>query len=140
MGAACCVASREKTITNASNSDVLHRNIRHSPSWSFRWDHRGRVAGEETSMSWFSDAVSRNAGSEETKLDSAYASEEGSPLDNFRRRASSQKSEVASGHVRTPASGKYRHHFMNSNFFYWVLSTIFSIFFHLISLAFFWLV
>lgn len=106
MGAACCVAVREKTITNTSNSDILHRNIRHSPTWSFRWDHRGRVAGEETSMSWFSDAVSRNDGSE-AKLESAYVSEEGSPLEHFQRRTShkSSVSEGAAGHVRTSASG-----------------------------------
>lgn len=107
MGAACCIAVREKTITNASNSDILHRNIRYSPTWSFRWDHRGRVAGEETSMSWFSDGVSRHDGSE-TKCESAYVSEEGSPLEHFRRHTSQKSplSEGAAGHVRTPTSVK----------------------------------
>lgn len=106
MGAACCVAVKEKTITNASNSDILHRNVRCSPTWSFRWDHRGRVAGEETSMSWFSDGVSRNDGSE-TKFESAYVSEEGSPLEHFQRRTSqkSSLSEATAAHLRTPASG-----------------------------------
>lgn len=106
MGSACCVAAREKTITNGSNSEILHRNIRYSPTWSFRWDHRGRVAGEETSISWFSDGISRNEGSE-NKYESAYVSEEGSPLEHFRRRAShkSSISEGTTGNVRTPASG-----------------------------------
>ncbi|PON77392.1 43kDa postsynaptic protein [Trema orientale] len=105
MGAACCVAVKENTITNGSNSEILHRNIRCSPTWSFRWDHRGRVAGEETSMGWLSDGVSRNDGSE-TKFESAYVSEEGSPLEHFRRRTSqkSSLSEGAAGHLRTPAS------------------------------------
>ncbi|KAL5563061.1 hypothetical protein UlMin_032808 [Ulmus minor] len=105
MGSACCVAAREKTITNGSNSELLHRNIRHSPTWSFRWDHRGRVAGEETSTSWFSDGVSRNGGSE-TKFESAYVSEEGSPLEIFQSHGShkSSLSEQTAGHVRTPAS------------------------------------
>lgn len=104
MGAACCVAVREKTVTNASNTDILHRNIRYSPTWSFRWDHRGRVAGEETSMSWFSEGVSRNDGSE-TKCESANVSEEGSPLEHFRRQTSQKSplSEGAAGHVRTHA-------------------------------------
>lgn len=106
MGAACCVAVKEKTITNGSNSEILHRNIRCSPTWSFRWDHRGRVAGEETSVGWFSDGVSRNDGSE-SKFESAYVSEEGSPLEHFRIRTSekSSLSEGAAGHLRTPASG-----------------------------------
>ncbi|XP_015892489.3 uncharacterized protein LOC107426742 [Ziziphus jujuba] len=105
MGSACCVAAREKTITNGSNSEILHRNIRYSPTWSFRWDHRGRVAGEETSISWFSDGISRNEGSE-NKYESAYVSEEGSPLEHFRRRPShkSSISEETSGNLRTPAS------------------------------------
>jgi hypothetical protein len=107
MGAACCVAVKEKTITNGSTSEILHRNIRCSPTWSFRWDHRGRVAGEETSMSWFSDGVSRNDGSE-SKFESAYVSEEGSPLGHSRRRTSQKSSfsEGAAGQSRTPASDK----------------------------------
>lgn len=106
MGSACCVAAREKTITNGSNGEAINRNIRYSPTWSFRWDHRGRVAGEETSISWFTDGLSRNDGPE-IKYESAYGSEEGSPLEHFRRRIS-QKSSVSDGgtaNMRTPASG-----------------------------------
>ncbi|KAE8725618.1 60S ribosomal protein L44 [Hibiscus syriacus] len=105
MGAACCVAARDKTIVNGSGSEVLHRNIRYSPTWSFRWDNRGRVAGEDTSLSWFSDAVSRNDGSE-IKYESACASEDGILSDNFQSRTwqKSPISEATSGHVRTPAS------------------------------------
>lgn len=87
MGSACCVAARDRTITNGSSSDIVQRNVRYSPSWSFRWDNRGRVAGEETSMNWFSDGVSRNDGLDvksQTTVETAYASEEGSPLDSFR--------------------------------------------------------
>ncbi|KAG2705718.1 hypothetical protein I3760_05G069800 [Carya illinoinensis] len=104
MGSACCVAARDKTIPNGSSGEILHRNIRYSPSWSFRWDNRGRVAGEETSMGWSSDGLSRNDQSE-IKYEPSYA-EDGSPLENFRRRAwqKSLTSEGTGGHVRTPAS------------------------------------
>ncbi|XP_022636794.1 uncharacterized protein LOC106761962 isoform X2 [Vigna radiata var. radiata] len=85
MGAACCVAARDKTIQSGSTSDILHRNVRCSPTWSFRWDHRGRVAGEDISINWFSDGISRNDGSE-NKNESAYVSEDGSPLQNYQRK------------------------------------------------------
>ncbi|XP_017185945.1 uncharacterized protein [Malus domestica] len=106
MGSACCVAARDKTITNRANSEILHRNMRYSPTWSFRWDNRVGVAAEETSVSWFSDGVSRNDGSE-VKFESACVSEEGSPLEHFRRHTAqkSSVSEGTAGHVRTPASG-----------------------------------
>ncbi|KAL4317873.1 hypothetical protein GQ457_18G017220 [Hibiscus cannabinus] len=105
MGATCCVAARDKTIVNGSGSEVLHRNIRYSPTWSFRWDNRGRVAGEDTSISWFSDAVSRNDGSE-IKYESACASEDGISSESFQSRVwqKSPTSEGTAGQVRTHAS------------------------------------
>jgi hypothetical protein len=108
MGSACCVAARDKTIPNGSSGEILHRNIRYSPTWSFRWDNRGRVAGEETSIGWLSDGVSRNDRSE-IKYEPSSA-EEGSPLENSRR-CTWQKSlisEGTAGHVRTPASGTFQ--------------------------------
>ncbi|XP_057966182.1 uncharacterized protein LOC131156482 isoform X2 [Malania oleifera] len=70
---------RDKAIPNRLSSETVHRNVRYSPSWSFRWDNRGRVAGEvETSVSWLSDGVSRSYGSDiksGTHEDSTYASE-----------------------------------------------------------------
>ncbi|KAK2966019.1 hypothetical protein RJ640_017097 [Escallonia rubra] len=103
MGAACCVAAKDRTITNGSSSDILQRNIRYSPSWSFRWDNRGRVAGEETSTNWFSGGVSRNDGLDvksRTTAETTYASEEGSPLDSLRT-LTWQKSPVSEGHNST---------------------------------------
>lgn len=47
MGSACCVAAKSKEdlpISNSSNTS--HRNVRCSPTWSFRWENRRRVAGE----------------------------------------------------------------------------------------------
>ena len=107
MGAACCIAARDKTIVNGPGSEVLHRNIRYSPTWSFGWDNRGRVAGEDTSISWFSDVISQNDGSE-IKYESSCASEDGSPSEGFQSHMwqKSPTSEGTAVQVRTPASGK----------------------------------
>ncbi|KAJ7967283.1 RING/U-box superfamily protein [Quillaja saponaria] len=107
MGNACCVAAKDKTIINGSSDEILHRNIRYSPSWSFRWDNRGRVAGEDTTVNWFSDGASRNDGSG-NKYESTFASDDGSPSHNFQRR-SWQKSPISErtvGHMRTPVSDR----------------------------------
>ncbi|KAK4284763.1 hypothetical protein QN277_001547 [Acacia crassicarpa] len=84
MGAVCCVASKDtdKTLQSGSTNEILHRNTRYSPTWSFRWDHRRRVAGEDASMNWLSDAVSQNDGSED-KNDSAYKSDDGLSLQTY---------------------------------------------------------
>ncbi|KAI7727098.1 hypothetical protein M8C21_021033 [Ambrosia artemisiifolia] len=99
MGSACCVAARDRTITNGSNSDVIPRNIRYSPSWSVRWENRRRVAGEEASINWFSDGVVTNDrldNKSQTTVGTAYASEEGSPLESFRN-MTWQKSSPSEG-------------------------------------------
>ncbi|WCJ40938.1 RING/U-box superfamily protein [Euphorbia peplus] len=107
MGGACCVAARDKNIVSGPSSDILHRNIRHSPSWSFRWDNRGRVAGEETSVTWFSDANNGNEGPN-IKYSPAPASGDDSPLDSFQRCTwpKSPSSEGTATFRRTPASDR----------------------------------
>ncbi|KAK8518753.1 hypothetical protein V6N13_017975 [Hibiscus sabdariffa] len=108
MGAACCVAAGDKAIVNGSGSELLHRNIRCSPTWSFHWDSRRRVAGEDTSLNWFSDAVSRDDESE-VKYESACVSEDGILSESFRSRTW-QKSPTSEGtagvQLRTPASDR----------------------------------
>ncbi|KAM3758536.1 hypothetical protein ACB098_01G052100 [Castanea mollissima] len=84
MGSACCVAARDKTIPLRAGGESLHRNAIHSPSWSRRWDSRGRVAGENPSYQ-VSNGISQNVsmelkgslGSERGNL-----SDGGSPLEN----------------------------------------------------------
>lgn len=117
MGSACCVAAkettivaaRETTVTNGPTSEVVQRNVRYSPSWSFRWDNRRRVAGEET-MNWLSDGASRSGGLgvKSGTVETAYASEEGSPLDSSQILASQRSpiSERNSGNLRLPSPGK----------------------------------
>ncbi|KAF8109561.1 hypothetical protein N665_0094s0030 [Sinapis alba] len=84
MGNACCVAARDKMVLHVPNSSAPAER-RHSPTWSFRWDHnnRGRVAGEDSSLSWLSDGISRHDGSD-LKFESAFVSSQASPLDTFR--------------------------------------------------------
>ncbi|CAN4107516.1 unnamed protein product [Withania somnifera] len=87
MGSACCVAARDRAVINGSTSETLQSNVRYSPSWSFRCDTRGRVAGEETSVNWSSDGVGGNDRLEfksGTTVETLYASDEGSPLGSFR--------------------------------------------------------
>ncbi|KAH9608468.1 hypothetical protein KSS87_019063 [Heliosperma pusillum] len=85
MGAACCVAARDRTIHHASSDDIVHRNIRHSASWSFRWDSRVGVAGEDSSIGWISDVARRN---DELDVKSAtdvspHVSDGGSSLESY---------------------------------------------------------
>ncbi|XP_047322740.1 uncharacterized protein LOC124926538 [Impatiens glandulifera] len=97
MGSACCVAVKDRTITNNSSSrELSHRNVRYSPSWSFQWENRGRVAEEVTSVNW-SGQVSRTDQLEVKSgrtTETAFASELGSPLESFHR-LSWQKSPVS---------------------------------------------
>ncbi|CAA3011962.1 uncharacterized protein LOC111410080 [Olea europaea var. sylvestris] len=85
MGSACCVAAREPK-TKGSPSETLERHSRHSPSWSFRRDNRGRVAGEEQSEDWLHDGGAsshRLDAKSGTTVEIASASEGGSPLNSF---------------------------------------------------------
>lgn len=108
MGAACCVAAKDKTITNRPNSDALQRNAICSPSWSVRWDHRGRVAGEETSLNRLADGVNRNDRLEiksvRRVVGTAHGSEEGSPLEQTMRGQKSPVSERNARILRLPSS------------------------------------
>lgn len=109
MGSACCVAARDRTISNGATSENLHRNLRYSPSWSFRWDNRRRVAGEETSMNWSSDGASVNDRLEfksGTTAETGCPSVDGSPLDSFRSFAwqKSPTSEINMGRSVQPSS------------------------------------
>ncbi|KAL9231663.1 hypothetical protein vseg_006860 [Gypsophila vaccaria] len=85
MGAACCVAARDRTIHHGSSGEIAQRNIRHSASWSFRWDTRVGVAAEDASVGWMSDVASRNDALDvKSATDvSAHVSEAGSSLESY---------------------------------------------------------
>ncbi|KAF8377906.1 hypothetical protein HHK36_031294 [Tetracentron sinense] len=110
MGSACCVAAKDRTLPNRLNNETFHRNIRYSPSWSFQWDNRGRVAGEvENPTIEFAHGINRNVGLEIKRgidIETGNVSEGGSPLENFRT-PTSQKSPIherTAGNLITPAS------------------------------------
>ncbi|XP_031402036.1 uncharacterized protein LOC116211695 [Punica granatum] len=59
MGSACCVAARDRNIPNRTATEALQRSVLYSPSWSFRWENRRRVAGEiDNISSEFSHGIS----------------------------------------------------------------------------------
>lgn len=112
MGAACCVAAKDRTITDGSPSESLQRHAHYSPTWSFRWDNRGRIGGEETHATWSHDGGCANDRMEVksgTTVETVFASEEGSPIDSFQSVAW-QKSPISEGNggiSRLSSSCKY---------------------------------
>lgn len=100
MGSVCCVARKDRTLTNGTSGEILHRNAIYSPSWSFRWDNRRRVAGEIENISYApSHGISTNSSMEikgELIFDRGNLSGRGSPLGNFGT-PTSQKSPVHEG-------------------------------------------
>ena len=119
MGSACCVAGRDTTLTNGTSGETerrnvvyspLRRSVVYSPSWSFRWDNRRRVAGEIEIISEPSRGISTNSSMErkgELVLDRGNFSGQGSPLGTFGS-STSQKSPVHEGPgvKRVTTSGK----------------------------------
>ncbi|KAE9588365.1 hypothetical protein Lal_00003205 [Lupinus albus] len=86
MGAACCVAAKDHNLPTINEGQSLHRDVVCSPSWSFRWDSQGHVAGEiESTPYHVSRVVSRNVSMElKGSLSSGRGnlSDEGSTLEN----------------------------------------------------------
>ncbi|KMT00402.1 hypothetical protein BVRB_9g217060 [Beta vulgaris subsp. vulgaris] len=110
MGAACCVAARDRHIQHGSSGEFLHRNFRHSPTWSFRWDSRVGVAAEDSSVGWLSDVANRNDAIDvKSATDvSAQVSDGGSSLESYRM-GSCRKSPVnqeTTKSLKTSASGQ----------------------------------
>ncbi|KAL0923839.1 hypothetical protein M5K25_004618 [Dendrobium thyrsiflorum] len=65
MGANCCVAARDKSLPNRNGHEAsAYRNIRYSPSWSFRWDNRTHIEDIVENMVYCSHHNSGNATSE----------------------------------------------------------------------------
>ncbi|KAB5557620.1 hypothetical protein DKX38_008529 [Salix brachista] len=89
MGSACCVAARDNDFPTRTGCRSLHGNAGCSPTLSFRWDNRRRVAGEieiEDSSYQMSLGVSRDASVEmKGTLDSdrGNLSDGSSPLESF---------------------------------------------------------
>ncbi|EPS69449.1 hypothetical protein M569_05320 [Genlisea aurea] len=110
MGAACCIAAKNKNTGNGSSGASANVQIhsRYSPSWSFRWDNRGRVAGEDTSVDWLDSRVRENdRATLKSSAEATLASDDGSLLDSFRS-VTWQKSPPSQGNDKSlmpPSSG-----------------------------------
>lgn len=61
MGAACYVATKSKPVSDEPNVLASRMSAQCSPLWNVRWVNRGRVAGEETAVRWFTDMSSRDS-------------------------------------------------------------------------------
>uniref|UniRef100_A0A1D1XV90 E3 ubiquitin-protein ligase RMA2 n=1 Tax=Anthurium amnicola TaxID=1678845 RepID=A0A1D1XV90_9ARAE len=65
MGANCCVAARHKDLPQRRDIQFsTHRNVRHSPSWNFRWSNRTHIEDIVDNLATVSHGNSRNAGFE----------------------------------------------------------------------------
>ncbi|XP_072999185.1 uncharacterized protein [Typha latifolia] len=81
MGASCCVAARDKPLPTQFEVST-YRNVRHSPSWSFRWDNRTHIEDIMDNRAHFSQHSSVSVGSEirsGAATETEGLSDEGSP-------------------------------------------------------------
>lgn len=78
MGANCCVATKEKPLPYENRFEISnHRNIRNSPSWSFRWDNRTHI--EDIINTPIRSEIKRGA-----KPETEGIQGRGAPLNKFR--------------------------------------------------------
>ncbi|XP_042518105.1 uncharacterized protein LOC122091924 [Macadamia integrifolia] len=110
MGSACCVAARDKTLPERTDSEVLQSNARYSPSWSSHWENQGHVIGEmDNQINQFSHGSSGNVGVErkdQRDMEMGDVSDGGSPREDFQT-PTWEKFPVNEGtavNLRNPAS------------------------------------
>ncbi|TVU22541.1 hypothetical protein EJB05_32248 [Eragrostis curvula] len=60
MGANCCIAAKERSLPSLAPVEVSAYRIRHSPSWSFRWDNRTHIEDIMENNAVFSNHSSGN--------------------------------------------------------------------------------
>ncbi|CAA6673057.1 unnamed protein product [Spirodela intermedia] len=65
MGANCCIATKDKTQLQRTNTQFsTHRNATYSPSWSLRWDNRTHIEDVAASSASFPHGNNRRVGRE----------------------------------------------------------------------------
>ncbi|CAO2203107.1 unnamed protein product [Urochloa humidicola] len=64
MGANCCIAAKERAQPCMAPIEVSTYRVRHSPSWSFRWDNRTHIEDIMENTMVFSNQSSGNIQSE----------------------------------------------------------------------------
>ncbi|CAO2193060.1 unnamed protein product [Urochloa humidicola] len=60
MGANCCIAAKERAQPCMAPIEVSTYRVRHSPSWSFRWDNRTHIEDIMENTTAFSNQSSGN--------------------------------------------------------------------------------
>lgn len=89
MGANCCVALRDKPLPEDPRVEVpVLRNIRCSPSWSFRWDNRTHIEDIMDIPGGVSGHGSGDVDSEVksgSEIEAGGVSGEGSPMDVYEK-------------------------------------------------------
>ncbi|KAJ8479576.1 hypothetical protein OPV22_023303 [Ensete ventricosum] len=85
MGANCCVAVKDKPLPSPAQFDVsTYRNVRRSPTWSFRWDNRTHIEDAMDNVAQFSHHHSGNVGPQirsDSPTEAESLSDRGSPSD-----------------------------------------------------------
>jgi len=113
MGSACCVAAaKDPNLPNRTGGETVRRDVVCSPSWSFQWDSRERVAGEIENPSYHTSHVdSRNVSMElkgSLSSERGNLSDGGSIMENSVTPISlkSPVDEALVANLMTPSSGK----------------------------------
>nr|XP_009403893.1 PREDICTED: uncharacterized protein LOC103987341 isoform X2 [Musa acuminata subsp. malaccensis] len=106
MGANCCVAVKDKHLPSPAQFDVsTYRTVRHSPTWSFRWDNRTHIEDVIDNAAQFCHQHSGNTGLEiksESPTEAESPSDSGSPSNAFQL----QKQHISPS--RTGTAGKLK--------------------------------
>ncbi|ONK81246.1 uncharacterized protein A4U43_C01F26940 [Asparagus officinalis] len=109
MGANCCVAARDKPLPDRISRELSsYRNVRNSPSWSFRWDNRTHIEDIMDNPSRFSQHNSGNISSESKSgadIETEGLSDGGSP--SFRLQTPKLRKKLGSaGSSKSAAAGQ----------------------------------
>ncbi|OAY83676.1 hypothetical protein ACMD2_08376 [Ananas comosus] len=119
MGANCCVAARDKPLTSGTRIEVsAYRNVRRSPSWSFRWDNRTHIEDVMNNNAQLSQYNSGNVGSEiksgaTTETDGLSAV--GSPSDGFHTVKWRKTNSLTGTSGKSKTDAQDKDHFIESN-------------------------
>ncbi|CAL9092929.1 unnamed protein product [Musa acuminata var. zebrina] len=115
MGANCCVAVKDKHLPSPAQFDVsTYRTVRHSPTWSFRWDNRTHIEDVIDNAAQFCHQHGGNTGLEiksESPTEAESPSDRGSPSNAFQL----QKQHISPS--RTGTAGKLKDVAADDQFF-----------------------
>ncbi|XP_020088276.1 cell wall protein RBR3-like [Ananas comosus] len=106
MGANCCVAAKDKPLPSATRCEVsTYRNMRQSPSWSFRWDNRTHIEDIMDNTAQFSQHSSNSSTAASEIKNEAVVENEGLLVGGSSLDAISAEKQRKS-HLETGTTGK----------------------------------